>query len=235
MAAERIPVLLLPGLEGTGRLFARFLAAGTGALDLRVVRYPPQRALGYQGLLELVQDQLPREDRWALLAESFSGPLGLQLAAEPPPGLKALVLAASFHRRPARRWLTAFRTAAPLFFNAPMPAPAVRALLAGPDAPGDLVTEVRAAVSAVPGRVMVARAEQALEVDASAELAASRLPLLVLAGRNDHLLRRAIPEEIRKLRPDAEVHVLDAPHLVLQRQPSRSMALLEAFLSRAVA
>jgi len=233
--AEPIPVLLLPGLEGTGRLFARFLAAATGALDLRVVRYPPLRALGYQALLEFVRDQLPRRGRWALLAESFSGPLGLRLAAEAPPGLAAVALAASFHRRPARRWLTAFRTAAPLFFNVPFPAPLVRALLAGADAPSELVTEVRAAVAAVPGRVMVARAEEALEADASPALAASRLPLLVLAGRNDRLLRRAIPEEIRALRPDAEVHLLDAPHLVLQRQPGRTMALVEDFLGRAAA
>jgi pimeloyl-[acyl-carrier protein] methyl ester esterase len=231
--AEPIPVLLLPGLEGTGRLFARFVAAATGALDLRAVRYPTDRALGYAALLRLVRKQLPREERWALLGESFSGPLALRLAAEAPPGLRAVALAASFHRQPARRWLSAFRTAAPLFFNAPFPAPAVRALLAGFDAPDDLVTEVRAAVAAVPGRVMVARAEEALEVDASRPLEASRLPLLVLAGRHDRLLRRAIPEEIRALRPDAVIHLLDAPHLVLQRQPARSMALLEDFLRRA--
>lgn len=233
MPAEPIPVLLLPGLDGTGHLFARFLAAATGALDLRVIRYPPNRALGYPALASLVRKQLPRQGRWALLGESFSGPLALRLAAQKPPGLAAVALAASFHRRPARRWLAAFRAAAPLFFNAPLPAPAVRALLAGIDAPADLVTEVRAAVAAVPGRVMVARAEEALEVDASRPLASSRLPLLVLAGRNDRLLRRAIPEEILALRPDAEVHLIDAPHLVLQRQPARAMALLEGFLRRA--
>jgi pimeloyl-ACP methyl ester carboxylesterase len=235
MPAEPLPVLLLPGLDGTGRLFARFLAAANGALDLRVVSYPTHRALGYEALMGFVRGQLPRQGRWALLAESFSGPLALRLAAEPPPGLAAVVLAASFHRRPARRWLAAFRPAAPLFFNAPLPAPAVRALLAGLDAPGELVTEVRAAVAAVPGRVMVARAEEALEADASPALATSRLPLLVLAGRNDRLLRRAIPEEILALRPDAEVHLLDAPHLVLQRQPNRAMALVEDFLGRAAA
>jgi hypothetical protein len=76
MPAEPLPVLLLPGLDGTGRLFARFLAAATGALDLRVVCYPPHRALGYEALLDFVGQQLPRLGRWALLAESFSGPLG---------------------------------------------------------------------------------------------------------------------------------------------------------------
>lgn len=235
MPAEPIPVVLLPGLEGTGRLFARFVAAATGTLDLRVVRYPPERALGYRGLMTLVRKQLPRQRRWAILGESFSGPLALRLAADEPRGLQAVVLAASFHRQPARRWLAAFRTAAPLFFSAPMAAPVVRALLAGMDAPGDLVTEVRDAVAAVPGRVMVVRAEEALEVDASRPLQASRLPLLVLSGRHDRLLRRAIPEEIHALRPDAEIRLLDAPHLVLQRQPARSMALLEDFLRRAAA
>ena len=105
MPAEPLPVVLLPGLEGTGRLFARFLAAATGALDLRVVRYPSDRVLRYAALMGLVRKQLPREERWALLAESFSGPLALRLAAEAPPGLGAVALAASFHRQPARRWL----------------------------------------------------------------------------------------------------------------------------------
>ena len=57
----------------------------------------------------------------------------------------------------------------------------------------------------------------------------------VLNAAGAAAFRTEMAEEIRKLRPDAEVHVLDAPHLVLQRQPSQSMALLEAFLSRAVA
>lgn len=234
MARDLIPIVLLPGLEGTGRLFARFLAAATGALDLRVVPYPTDRPLGYEELSDHVRAALPRRGRYVLLGESFSGPLALKLAGERPRGLAGLILAASFHRRPAPRWLERLRPLGRVFFAAPLPAHAVRLLLGGADSPPELVREVQDAVASVPWRVMLTRARAALDVDASDAVAACPVPLLVLSGREDRLLRRSIPAEIQALRADAEVRVLDAPHLVLQRLPSEAMAVVEGFARRVV-
>lgn len=229
-----LPTLLLPGLEGTGRLFSRFLAASDGSLDLRVVPYPPDRVLGYEKLEELVARHFP-EGPFAVLGESFGGPLALRLAARAPRGLVGVVLSASFHRRPAARL---FRVASPLgptFFRLPLPAHAVRLLLAGKDAPDDLVEEVRSAVASVKGGVMAARAREALRVDATSLLRACPVPVLFLGGRNDRLLRSALPIEVRALRADAEIRMLDAPHLVLQRRPEEAMRVVRDFLLRAAA
>jgi len=229
---EPLPTLCLPGLEGTGRLFDRFLAAASGALDLRVFPFPADRILGYGELEDLVLASLPPDRPYALLGESFSGPLALRVAARQPPGLVAVVLAATFLRRPAAGPVRALRPLAPAFFRLPLPAHAVRLLLAGGEAPDDLVREVQAAVAAVPGEVMVARAREALRVDATWALLACQAPLLFLGGKEDRLLRSAIPIEVRALRADAEIRMLDAPHLVLQTRPQESMRVVEDFLLR---
>ena len=233
MGDSGLATVLLPGLDGTTRLFDRFIAAADGALDLRPVTYPGDVFLGYEDLESMVRRLLPSDRPFGLLGESFSGPLALRIAARPPPGLVGVVLATSFHRRPAAHPIAVLRPLAPAFFRLPLPRHVVRLLLAGPDAPADLVEEVRAAVATVHGEVMAARALAALHVDVTEELCACRTPLLALCGRWDRLIRRSVPAELRRLRPDAEVHVLDAPHLVLQRRPEESMRLVADFLHRA--
>ena len=236
MAGTPAPLLTLclPGLEGTGMLFSRFLAAADGALDLQTLSYPRDRVLGYDGLEDLVSHHVPADRPFALLGESFSGPLALRLAARRPPGLVAVVLVTTFHRRPAAPLFRRLSALAPVFFRMPLPPHVVRLLLAGFDAPDDLVAEVRSSVATVEPFVMAARVQEALRVDATAELRACPAPILFLGGKDDRLLRSALPIEIRALRPDAEIRMLDAPHLVLQRQPEQAMALVSSFLRRSL-
>jgi pimeloyl-ACP methyl ester carboxylesterase len=231
-AARPLPVLLLPGLDGSARLFQRFQAVATGTLDFRTVPYPTDRFLDYGELEMFVRGHFPR-GRFAILGESFGGPLALRIAASAPRGLVAVVLAATFHRRPARPIIARVSPLAPAFFRLPLPPHVVRLLLAGGDAPPELVEEVRAAVAGIPARVMASRARAALAVDASEALRCCPVPVLFLGGKKDRLLRRQIPAEIRALRPAAEVRMLDTPHLVLQRRPKEAMRIVEEFLLRA--
>jgi pimeloyl-ACP methyl ester carboxylesterase len=172
---------------------------------------------------------------FAILGESFGGPLALRLAARRPAGLVGVVLAASFHRCPAPRWILALRSLAPAFFNLPLPPHAVRLLLGGQDCDPEIVAEVRRAVAVVKGSVMVARAREALEVDATDALRGCEAPLLFLSGTDDRLLRPVLPAEVRAIRPDAELRALPAPHLVLQLRPREAMRIVEDFLRRAAA
>jgi pimeloyl-ACP methyl ester carboxylesterase len=227
-----LPVVLLPGLDGTARLFDRFIREASGLLDLRRLPYPKDRFLGYGELEEFVRPRLPAGQPFAILGESFGGPLALRIAASRPAGLVALVLVATFHRKPANPVIAKAAPLGPAFFRLPLPPHVVRLLLGGGDAPRDLVEEVRAAVRLVPAKVMAARAHEALAVDASEALRTCHVPVLFLGGKRDRLLRSTLPSEIRALQPRADVRLLDTPHLVLQRRPEESMRIVEEFLLR---
>src|SRR5512133_336851 len=224
--------LLLPGLDGSGRLYAPLLDAGPRAFRPEVVSYPSDAPLGYDELVVRVRARLPRAG-FVLLAESFSGPIAVRLAAARPPGLVALVLAATFLHEPLNPLLHPIRgLVGARFFGFPMPAAIVRWFMAGNDAPDAMVREVQRAVAAVSPNVLAHRSAEALQVDVRGDLERVNVPVLVVAPTRDRLIRTDVAEEILALRPDAEVALLDAPHMVLQRCPHASLARIEEFLAR---
>ncbi|MGC3997400.1 MAG: alpha/beta hydrolase [Anaeromyxobacter sp.] len=222
--------MLLPGIDGSGRLYAPLLAAAPRGLAPVSVAYPADRPLGYPALVELARAALPRAGRFLLLAESFSGPIAVRLAAERPPGLAGLVLAASFLHAPLHPLLHPLRAlVGARLFGLPMPPAVIRHFMAGPDAPAPLVEEVRAAVTAVRPEVLAHRSLEALREDVRPLLAEVQAPILWLAPKRDRLLHAGASAELQALRPDAEVVHLDAPHMILQRAPHACLAAIERF------
>ncbi len=231
-ATAKRTALLLPGLDGSGRLYAPLLAAGPRAFEPEVLSYPPDEPLGYDALVARVRPRLPRR-RFVLLAESFSGPVAIRLAAERPEGLEALVLAATFLHAPLNPLLHPIRgLVGARLFGFPMPAAVVRWFMAGTDAPDAIVEEVRRAVAAVRPEVLAHRSAEALRVDVRADLARVEVPVLVLAPTRDRLVRTDVAGDVLAIRPDAEIALVDAPHMVLQRCPQASLARIEEFLAR---
>jgi pimeloyl-ACP methyl ester carboxylesterase len=230
---RRTRAILLPGLDGSGRLFAPLLAAGPRALDPDPLSYPAGEPLGYDDLVARVRTQLPR-GRFVLLAESFSGPVAIRLAAERPRGLVALVLAATFVHEPLNPLLHPVRgLVGARLFGLSMPAAVIRHFMAGPDAPDAVVAEVQRAVAAVPADVLAHRSAEALRVDAREALAHVDVPILVLAPTRDRLIRTDAHADVLAVRPDVEVAALEGPHMILQRCPHASLARIEEFLARA--
>ncbi|MCC6873579.1 MAG: alpha/beta hydrolase [Sandaracinaceae bacterium] len=217
-------LLLLPGMDGTGLLFERFAAALPPSIEPVVCRYPPS-AHRYHDLRSHVP--LPSEP-FAILAESFSGPLGIRLAAERS-DVRALVLVASFASAP-RRWLTTplARALPPLVAAFPPPRAIVRAVLLGND-PGAPIDEVLAVLATVARATLAARLRAVMTADVAALLDRIEAPLLYLAGARDRLVPPSIGHALVAGRGRFEA--LDAPHLVLQTRPREAAARVAAFLA----
>src|SRR6266699_1972425 len=77
-------LVLLPGLDGTGELFAPFVQSPSNHFSCTVVSYPRDKLLNYQQLIPRIREAMPWNERFVLLAESFSGPLAFQFAAVQP-------------------------------------------------------------------------------------------------------------------------------------------------------
>jgi pimeloyl-[acyl-carrier protein] methyl ester esterase len=222
-----VETLLLPGMDGTGSLYRAFANQLSPALNPRIVSFPRDRHRSYQQLLE---DIPVPAGPFAIVAESFSGPLGILLAARYPERARALVLAASFVRSPSMlaRWTPSLVLRG--LFRLPLPELALRLALVGMDANDERVSEVRAAIESVEPGVLADRVSEIAPLDVSAELAQSAVPILYIAGRRDRVVGARAIAELVALRPDVEMRVVDAPHLVLQCRPVECATLISEFL-----
>jgi pimeloyl-[acyl-carrier protein] methyl ester esterase len=219
--------LLLPGMDGTGQLFAPLeghLAADIGA---RVVPFPPDRPRSYD---ELLGEMTIPAGPFAIVAESFSGPLAIRLASRHPDRVRALVLVATFVRNPSTvaAWMQALLGRR--LFQMRLPDLALRLGLLGMDAPDDQLSALRAALLSVAPDLLAARLREIVSVDVSDEFAHGKVPLLYIAGGRDRLVGTRVMAQMRRVRPDMQTQVLDAPHLVLQRRPVEAAQLISEFL-----
>jgi pimeloyl-ACP methyl ester carboxylesterase len=210
--------VLLPGLDGTGRLFAPFL----DVIDepVQVVSYPTDEVLDYDALTERVARDLPED--CVLIAESFSGPIGIRLAHR----ARALVLVATFATAPVplrRVWRVIGGVAARI----PVPKQIFRRLLLDGDATSELVDTLFDAMRSVDSEVVRQRVADVLCVDVRAELDAMDTPILYLQAERDRVVPASAVDEIT-----ARVVGVDSPHLLLQSRPELAASAIRAFLSR---
>lgn len=71
-------LVLLPGMDGTGILFLPLLQCLTPFVEVQIISYPADSCLDYAQLYQQVEKELPNEP-YALLAESFSGPIAIKI------------------------------------------------------------------------------------------------------------------------------------------------------------
>lgn len=220
---------LLPGMDGTGELFAPLLAVIPPGVATRVVRYPADEFLSYDALLERVEDQLREERDIVLVAESFSGPLALRYAVKHGRRVRAVVLCASFVQSPLPRWLRIL--VRPVLFRRPPSTFMVRRLMLGADAPDQLVRAVTEAIGRVAPSVLAARLREVFDLDCTRSLRQCPAPIMYLAPSNDALLRGAALAAVRANRPQVRVARLTGPHLLLQRRPLAAWKEIQQFLA----
>jgi pimeloyl-[acyl-carrier protein] methyl ester esterase len=227
-------LILLPGMDGTGELFADFIKALSVGSEAEVMRYPADRFLSYDQLISLIsltQSALSASEPFVVVAESFSTPLAAQLAATNPPNLKGIVLCAGFVTSPLRGWLRFLCLfLAPALFNVSLPEFVVRYWLAGPNVSPRLIAAVQTAISSVKPAVLSARLRAVLECDARAELEKIAVPILYLQAEQDRVVNTSCLEEIRRIKPEIAVSVFSGPHLLLQREPQNTADCVADFV-----
>lgn len=220
----------MPGLDGTGRLYAPLAASLAQAGDVEVLAYDNGQFQGYSALADAIEPTLlRRNDDVVLVAESFAGPLAVLLAHRHPDRVQALVMAASFVRAP----LPLSRLGAAIVESLPAVAPplfVLERLLTGSGLPPPLRAEFEVIVASVPLPVLRQRPVAALRVDVSRELAALEMPVLYLQARHDRLIWPQAGRDVLRLARHARHAVVDAPHFLFQMAPVPAAAEIDRLL-----
>lgn len=221
-----IPTVVLPGLDGTGLLLSEFASFGPNRHETTVMTLPVDCGTDFGHLVSLVLGELP-EHPVLLIAESFSGPIAIRIAAAEPSRIAGLVLVATFVGSPIWRIMTFLPLAT--LFRLPVPKWAVRRYLVGNDAPNDLVELVCTAIRTVNPKVLASRVRMIGRLDVREECRQCTCPILYLRAAADSLVPVRCGLDIAELNPQVDIVTVDAPHFVLQRKPEEVWDHIQTF------
>ncbi len=165
------------------------------------------------------------------MAESFSGPIAISLAAEAPKRLVGMILCVTFATNPRPR-LAFIR---PLLPHIPHHGKKLSVrlsrflVLVRWITPG--IRELHLKILAqVPPKTLQARLEAVADCDVRETLERVRVPILCLVAKHDRLIPRSAARAIQKHAPAARVVELDAPHCLLQCVPEAAAEQIREFL-----
>lgn len=228
---SRLTAVLLPGIDGTAKMFGPLQAALAAVLPCQPIGYPSREFLNYPALIDYITAHLPPGEL-VLIAESFSGPLALMLADKLAARVRAVVLVATFVSNP-RPWL------APLakvilrdwMFGIKPNKTLARFFVLG-DAPDSMVEAVYQHHQHVAGHVSLGRLREVFNVDVRQLLRHTQIPVLHLYAKQDRVVLRQSVREIQRLRPDISSIGIDGPHFLLQTRATPCAAAIVNFLQQ---
>jgi len=222
-------IVLLPGLDGTGELFEPVLKELKTVGAVVIISYPTDKALSYSELHELVSLQLPKNENYVLLGESFSGPIAISIAAESRSDLVGLVLCCSFSKNP-NKFLSILKPAVSMLPVSLLPKKILTFALLGKWSTPFLASKLRDTIKKVQHHVLSQRLKLIESLDSKSRVQAIKIPILYLAANNDRLVPISNSIEIKTNNSNVTVQCLDGPHALLQTRPKESALLISEFV-----
>jgi pimeloyl-ACP methyl ester carboxylesterase len=230
---RQIQVILLPGLHGSGALFAPFVAAAPAWAEPVAVDYPNDLPADYAAIGRYAEGFIDFSRPFLLVGESFSGPAALHIAAAQPERLLGMVLSASFiiNPRPLLASLIS-RERAEKLLSLTMPAGLLQWLLLGKNADPMLVKQTATAVASAGPAVLAARLDLIARADLHEVLSRCRAPLLYFRAAHDRLVTEKSAREVAHCYPKTKMVTVEAGHFLLQTCPQQCWREMERFLNK---
>ncbi|NWK54553.1 alpha/beta hydrolase [Verrucomicrobiaceae bacterium N1E253] len=218
----------LPGLHGTGDLYSSVRAHLPEGINAEFINLPRSGKQTYPALASWLDGSLAKGQARLWIAESFSGPLALRMAALRPEESSGVVLAASFCDTPLNPGY-AMLPLRPLFMVSP-PRHALKHYLIGDDASAAELAELRSVIRQIPSGTLAKRVRSVLSLDESDNPDLSDTPMLILQAQSDNLVPWEAQSRLLTSYPKASVHWIESPHLVFQREPRQCVKHILQFL-----
>jgi pimeloyl-[acyl-carrier protein] methyl ester esterase len=226
-----VTIVLLPGMDGTGSLFAEFVTALGKDFEVIVISYPTDLALDYLALEDIARKQLPVGRPFFLLGESFSGPIAISLAASKPDGLIGLLLICTFAKNP-HPYFHPFKSLIRFLPTTSSLTNLISPVFFGPYSTAKLQSSLQQALRRVSSAAIHARLRAVLDVDYSVKLTKLNVPILYLRADHDCVVFPSASRHIVKVIPTATVVSLPGPHLLLQAMPVEAAHAIKKFIQQ---
>jgi pimeloyl-[acyl-carrier protein] methyl ester esterase len=213
--AQKIRCIFLSGLDGSGELFASFLTEVSDYIEPIIIPYPNNQKLSYQELADYVYKKLPKDVEYYIIAESFSGPIGILVADRRPSGLKGLILVATFASSPFLKLSQIFIKLLDIFGKIPIPNFVINFfLLNGFNA--SMAITINKLIEKTGRIILIDRVKSVLTCDVTKQLEQISIPILAIQALQDRILPMSCIDKMVISCPKMIVSKIDAPHFVLQ-------------------
>lgn len=226
---EQPILVLLPGFDGSGRLYVRFCEQFSDIKTI-ILTYPPDKALTYNELCEHLESQLP-DDRFVLFGESFGGPLAMLLSEKAGPKLAGIILCVTFIKNP-RPYLTKIirPILRPNHLQRGIPRWYVRTFLLNGNEDEFLMNMIMSANHGLTADVIYTRLREIADIDVTHIVKECDLPILYLRATRDRLVYKNSMELIQKYGQNVQAIEYDSPHMLLNTHPKKVASKIRQFV-----
>jgi len=221
-----LKIILLPGMDGTGRLFHPFLISLPKNIRVDVISYSECKKQNYSEIIEEIKLRLPKEP-FVLLAESFSGRIAYQLSLDPNVQIKKLILVASFLSSPLPvlgRLVSYCPIKTLLAF--PIPLWLLRHFCFSASTSEQQLKSFRKTIRSVKPEILAYRLRLILRLKKPHLV--SSTDCLVINALNDRLISKAVASDITNYFYRVEKIKIKAPHFLAQTETSQLAEILKA-------
>jgi pimeloyl-ACP methyl ester carboxylesterase len=213
----KLPVLYLPGVDGTGRLLFRQERLLTN-FDVHCMSYPQDDTHSYADLVTLGVRTLEERGPSVVLAESFGGGIALMISLQRPELVRRLVLVNTFARYPRRLPIDVLSVIGPWFpwtRNNRATRPIREFFFFGPEIPKESRDAWWNRTDSVPMRVYGHRFRLLHSLDLRSRLSEIKAPAVVFMSSNDWVVPAAAGRLLAKQLPRAKAISIPVGHAAM--------------------
>lgn len=226
---EKSTLVLMPGLDGNGKLFEPVIPLLDAHFHLQVITYPSLDS--FNEYIDCAYRQLPQEPGYSILAESLSGPVAMALMSRLGDQIGPSVLCSTFGRSP-------LQTMTELSNLIPSQMISLGALnsfcLDVDDSMDEELTDTQPipvnVTTQLDGAILKHRLNVLSQIDISALLPSIATPVLVMHGTQDRIVSKSHADMVAQYLPNAHQINLNGPHLLLQTHPHLCIDLIKNHL-----
>ena len=225
---DKQKLLLLPGLDGTGRLFEPLINAlqNKTQLEIEIVRYSVDETKTYEELIDLVGQIVQRYQSVYIVAESFSGPIALKLLEKYPARIKGVILVATFIT-PPQKLLLKFANSLPieklLKFN--IPDFLIRKFCLGSSASSEQIRQFKKTIKLVSPKVIAHRLKELLTLEKNDYNKNYPCKIIYIKASDDKLVSAERTDELVSIIP-VDMKEVNGSHFLLQVKPEECAEII---------
>ncbi len=212
-------LMLLPGLDGTGKLFEPLLSEIQNERTIEVISYPDDKELTYSELLSYVDKIIQNENSIYIIAESFSGSIALKLLKKHKNIIKGIILIASFITPPSK-YLLKISNFLPVksILKINIPNFLIRHYCLGYETTNKQINQFKKNIKLVNSNVLAFRLKELLKLKKKEHTTSYNCKIIYIQASNDKLVSSHCLKELSSIFK-IEIAVIKGSHFLLQTKP----------------